>query len=135
MDSSSRPTLTELQPPDEPESIVRTFEGYRAALAQMTVQQQVEQLTRINAALEQESRTHLAQLISRPLSDYISSLDLIVPRSTPTAPPSSPSRDRGRASSLPSSPRPSPADLLFGSSRGRALAAKLVVASSRSSRR
>lgn len=135
MDSRSRPSLTELQPPDEPESIVRTFEGYRVALAGMSVPQLTTELTRINAALEQEGRTHLAQLISRPLSDYISSLDLIVPRSTPTAAPSSSPRDRGRAASLPSSPRPSPADLLFGSSRGKQLAARLVVASSRSSRR
>jgi hypothetical protein len=129
-DSSSPRRLTELQPPDDQWQIERSFEGYRQALATMTVAQLMTEATRLSALIETENRAALTSLISRPLQDYASSLDLIVPRSRPMAPQPSPSA-RGRAAFQPSSPQPSPVDLLFGS-RGRRLASKLVVASSRS---
>ena len=131
MDSSQLPR-SELQPPDEPESILRTFDGYRAALAQMTIPQQLEQLTRINAALEIESHSRLTQTILDPLSEFMSSLDQIVPRSRAAGIRSPSPRDRGAAASRPTSSLPqSPLDLLFGS-RGRRLAGKLVAAQARS---
>lgn len=130
MASSSRPTLTELQPPDDEAAIARSFEGYRLTLETMTRPELLAELTRINAALEAESRSKVIQTAMQPLTDFISNLDAPVLRLRPTARPSSP-RDRGAAHSRPSSPQPSPLDLLFGS-RGRGLAAKLVAANARS---
>lgn len=132
MASSSRPSLTELQPPDELEAIIRTFEGYRMTLQGMTPPQLLDHLTRINAQLEIEARSRLTQTIQAPLSDYISNLDQSVVRLRPTVPRSPSPRDRGAAhSQTPASPQPSPLDLLFGS-RGRRLAGKLVAANARS---
>lgn len=130
MASSSRPRLTELQPPDSQEDIKRTFQGYQMALATMTTEQLTGELARINALLETQSRTTLIDTVSAPLSDYISRLDQPVLRLRSTPPPSPQPRDRGAPPS-PRSPQPSPLDLLFGS-RGRRLAAKLVAANARS---
>lgn len=134
MASSSPRTLTslpELQPPDNETEIRRSFEGFRLALAQMTPEQLMGQLTTINAALEAEARTRLAATVSEPLSAYIEKLDRVVLRSTPSEIPSPSPRDRGDPR-FPSR-QPSPLDLLASSARlGPRLAAKLVVASARS---
>lgn len=140
MASRSHPasTLTELQPPGSVGAIERTFEGYRAWLRTATPDQLREQLTKINAALEEQSRTTLQSMVERSggLSDYLTSLDRVQLRSTPPDLPSSHSpRGRG-AQGSPRSRPPSPLDLLAGSGRlGPRLAAKLVAASARASRR
>lgn len=128
--SASTPDLPELQPPDDEEEIRRTFEGYRSVLATMTTEQLMGQLTTINAELESQNRTVLARAVSRDLSEYISILDQPVLRLRPTDQRSPEPRDRGRPPSP--SRQPSPVDLLFGSSRGKRLAAKLVGANARS---
>jgi len=132
-DSSLPGSLKELQPPDNWLEIERTFEGYRAVLQGMKPAELMEQLTKINAAIETENRMFLQQAISPPLSEFTSTLDQPVLRSRSTARPSPLPRDRGAAASRPEpSQRQSPLDLLFGSTRGRRLAGKLVAANARS---
>lgn len=87
-------------------------------------------LTMFTSATEALAAQTGASLLSRTLSDYASTLDSPVLRSTETA-TRSPSSDRPRE--RPSlSPRPSSLDLLASSQRlGPRLAAKLVASSAR----
>jgi hypothetical protein len=123
--------MTDAPDPRADPNLLRTFEGYRAALATMDRQELLDQLTRINAALETQSR---AAMTSSLLSDSLASSDQLQTRSLPTA--SRPSPDRGSAASLPSTPLPSAVDLLARSkSLAPRIAAKLVQAEARRVRR
>ena len=137
MDSSSRTDwlrTTEAPDPRDDPGLYRTFEGYRAALAKMSVAQLMDRLTAINAELEAQSQSTLASLISSPLSASIQALDRLQVSSPRTVRPTSPASDRGAAASRPSpaSPQPSALDRLASSKyMGPKLAAKLVVADAR----
>jgi len=128
--SSQASWMPELQPPDNPDDIKRTFRGYQMALERMTQKELLAEAARLSAMIETEQRQLLSKMVSAPLSDYISRLDQPVLRSTSTPRPSPRPRDRGVVPS-PRFQQPSPLDLLFGS-RGRRLAAKLVAANARS---
>lgn len=129
--ASSSPRTSTLSSPDNPEAIRRSFEGYRMAIARMNEAELRAELTRINSALEESTRSTLVATIQAPLTAYTSSIDQLVLRSTAREPRPSP-RERGEARSQRSaSQQPSPLDLLFGSSRGRRLAGKLVAAGAR----
>lgn len=131
-DSSPRRSSTELQPPDNSEDIKRTFEGYRLALRTLTPAELMAETARLSSLIERENRTLLNGVVTKPLEDYISSLDTLVLRSTPPSrtPPGPSPTDRGQPRSP--SPQPTPADLLFGSGRGKRLVGKLVASNARS---
>jgi hypothetical protein len=130
MASSPARTLPELQPPDDETEIRRSFEGYRLAIQGESIPALIERLSRINVELEAQAQALLRTTISAPLDSYISSLDILVPRTTPTR--STPPSPRGQSALRSPSQPPTAADLLFGGSRGRRLAAKLVGANARS---
>lgn len=121
-------------PPGTPGWVAESFRGYREALARMTQPELLAELARINGQLELQSRNLVTSATLLPLSGWISSLDQLVLRSSPTARPSPSPRDRGRAASQPS-PQPSPVDRLLSSSPAPRVAAKLVASALRSSRR
>lgn len=140
MDSSPPtrlPRMADAPDPRDDAGLIRTFQGYRAALATMTVDQLMERLTDINMKLEAESQANLTRLISSPLSTSIESLDRLQMRSLRTAaPPSRP--DRGQVASQPSPvPRQQSAAERLAASRRMAprLAAKLVASEVRKARR
>jgi hypothetical protein len=121
--------MPELPQPSDRAAIERSFEGYRAALAMMTVPELMELAAKQGALLEEQRRN----LISGALSaSDLSQIDSPVSHSTPTEFPSRPARD----------PRalPSPSRLPFPSARrsrsaspdGARLAGKLASRSRRS---
>lgn len=129
--------LPSLNPPETEEAIERTFRGYRMWLQTQTPEQLASHAAELSARLEDQARASLGQVIGQPpqLSDWLTSLDRVSFRSTPTATrPSSP-RDRGQEPSL-SSRQPSPMDLLASSQRlAPKIAARLVAASARAEAR
>lgn len=123
MDSRGRPN------PTDQYGVQETFKGFRQALAVLSIPQLMDQLTRINAAMEADAQLKLRNAISTT-SWGSSSLDDPVVRSTRTATRGAPAAptDRGAGPSL-LSPPPGPLDLLARSGRlGPRLAAKLVAA-------
>lgn len=118
--------------PDPPitDSLTRqTFESYQRSLAMIASQPGGTErlfglLTEVSARLEAQTRS----AISQTLSEYASSRDTLVPRSTPKDVRSRPS---DRSASIPS-PQPSAIDLLSTSSRlGPRLATKLILSAAR----
>jgi len=127
--------LPPYQLPDQPDTEAgqrETWASYRRAL-EMTAQgpggldRLFAHLTEVSARLETETRSAISQTLLR----YAESQDQLVLRSTPRA-ARSPGPDR--AAQPPSSPRPSPLDLLSARQRwGPRLAQKLVLAEARRS--
>lgn len=111
----------------------RSLGAFQRGLRSMSIEQLMELSSRQAIAIEEGQRSALSQLLTGTRD-----LDQPVLRSEPTVSPSSARpADRGAAHSAPpTSPRPSPLDLLAGSSRmGHRLAAKLVAADARRRRR
>lgn len=118
----------ELPQPEDEAGIGRTFAGYREALRRMSIPELIAETTRLSSLLEQQARDRLEQMVRS--SESSSSIDRIVPRTTPL--PSTAERSpRGQAALASPSPRPDPLTRL-SSPRGRALAAKLLAANARS---
>lgn len=124
---------SELPTPQDDPALIRTFQGYRAALARMTPEQLLSHATDLSARLEAQSRSTLAALIS-PGPSGSSSIDDLVIRS-PRTDPLSQHRDRGARPSPASPSLPSAVDLLAASKKlAPRIAAKLVQAEARRAR-
>ena len=98
--------------PDNEVEIARTMRAYRAGLELLGreggIPAVMAELTRINAAIQQQGQQALAAALTQQLQTTIGSLDAITLRSRPTASPSRGS-ERGRAATdsrpfLPQSP-------------------------------
>lgn len=131
MDSSGPRTMPPMaslpQPADDP-NLLRTFRGYRAALATMSLEQLMAHSADLAARIEFEQRRLLASAISSPLSTLTLSIDNPVIRSPRTVPRPSDSPDRGRPPSPSLRPSQSAVDLLAASKRlGPRIAAKLAL--------
>lgn len=112
--------------PMTPEREDATWDGYRLALGRMSNAELMQNLTELNATMQQQSRETLTSL----LRDSLSSLDRPVLSSTPAV-SLYPPVDRGAPVS-PSRQQPSALDLLARSrSLAPRVASKLVLASSR----
>lgn len=112
--------------PMTPEREDATWDGYRLALGRMSNAELMQNLTELNATMQQQSRETLTSL----LRDSLSSLDRPVLSSTPAV-SLYPPVDRGAPVSL-SRQQPSALDLLARSrSLAPRVASKLVLASSR----
>lgn len=140
-DSSWRRNLTpppsdELPQPSDDPNLTRTFAGFKAALRSMNIPQLMSLATEQAAAIELEQRQLLNDLISRRLSESVSSLDRLQVRSPRMAAPGPASPDRGQAHSRPSPvATPSALDLLASSRRlAPRIAAKLVLAEAQRAR-
>lgn len=129
MASSPLPPLEPdgLPQPDTPIALARTFRGYRMALRWMTVPELVAEADRLGSLLQQQAQEALTRSVLPLPPGSSSTIDQIVPRTTPSRSTPGPSPRGQAAQRSPTSPPPSPTDLLFGS-RGRRLAAKLVAA-------
>lgn len=119
-----------LPQPDTRIAIDRTFQGFRMALARMSIDELIQMASTQAAALQAQADERLRSLLlTQPGSS--SNLDQLVQRTTPTRSTPEPS-PRGRAAQAsPPSPPPDPLSRL-SSPRGRALAAKLLAANARS---
>ena len=108
--STSRGWIPET--PDNEAEVMRTMGAYRDGLRLMGEQGGIPalmgELTRINAAIQEQGQAALAAALTQRLSTTIGSLDAITLRSRPTASPSRGS-ERGQAAqgSLPFRPQPS----------------------------
>jgi hypothetical protein len=99
MGSSTRSGWIPETPDNEPE-VMRTFRAYQQGLSLMGEQGGIPalmaELTRINAAIQQQGQAALEQALTARLSQTIGSLDSVTLRSRPTASPL-PGSERGRA--------------------------------------
>lgn len=121
---------TDLPDPTTPGGLARTFDGYRRWLQTRTPEQLAAELTRINAAMQEQSRSLVTSQVSPPLSAWTSQLDQPVIRSGPTGPLSPWPRDLASDPSRPSQPRP-PAERYSRSPMlGALIAARLARSSS-----
>lgn len=102
---------------------------YEAALERMSSSQLTQELTRINALMQQQAQSTTESLLRAKLEQESQ------PHASSTRTPDpSPDQDRGRPTTR--SPQPSPLDLLAASSRmGPRLAARLTLASARAQAR
>lgn len=131
----SRFPTTELPDPAADPGLLRTYEGYRAALRSMTIEQLMERADRLARQITADQQEQMSALLMGQLSSYSTALDRPSFGSPRTAsPPSVP--DRGASSQASPAPRlPSAVDLLAASRRmAPRVAAKLVLAEARRAR-
>jgi hypothetical protein len=133
---SPRLSSIELPDPQADPNLIRTFAGYRAALATMDTAQLMAHSADLAAKIEAGTNQTLAAALWQQLSESRSSLDQPVVRSPRTALPTSGSPDRGQARSRPSPPPMSSAVDLLAASRRLAprIAARLVLSEARRAR-
>jgi hypothetical protein len=115
--------------PDNEAEVMRTMGAYQQALRTLGIPDLMAELTRINAAMQQEGQQALAAVLTQRLNETIGSLDSITLRSRPTGSP----LERGQAALA---SRPSLPPSLFpprSASRGmgRAAAARIAAAAER----
>jgi len=100
MASSTRREPWIPETPDNEAEVMRTFRAYQQSLALLGRQEGISglmgELTRINAAIQEQGQQALALALTARLNQTIGSLDSVTLRSRPTASPLSGS-ERGRA--------------------------------------
>lgn len=99
---TSRMLRSQLSSPRDREAIERTFAGYRAGLAKMSIPQLMANANELAAKLQEQAATLTSELLSASLAR---NLDSPVLPSAPTDSPS-PAPDRPDPASRPSSPPP-----------------------------
>lgn len=137
--TSRRPEPWIPEVPDNEVEIGRSMRAYRDSLVLLRQRQGIPglmaELTRINAARQEMATRSLASALSASLTETVSRLDALTPRSRPTASPSAAS-ERGRASEASQS---RPRDPLLprspSSGLGRAAAERIALAQMRAEAR
>lgn len=129
MASSTRQEPWIPETPDNEAEVMRTMGAYQQALRGLSIPDLMAELTRINAAMQQEGQQALAAALTQRLEQTIGSLDSVTLRSHPTGSPS----ERGRAAqALQLSQQPSPLPPRSPSGgMGRAAAARIAAAHER----
>jgi hypothetical protein len=138
--TSRRPEPWIPEVPDNEAEIMRSMRAYRDALILVRRQQGIPglmaELTRINAAQQEMATRSLSSALSGRLTETVSRLDALTPRSRPTASPSAAS-ERGRASEASPSRQREPLSPRSPSSGGlgRAAAERIAMAQLRAESR
>jgi hypothetical protein len=115
--------------PDNEAEVMRTMGAYQQAISTLGISDLMAELTRINAAMQQQGQAALAAALTQRLEQTIGSLDSVTLRSRPTGSP----LERGQAA-LASRPFRQPPPLPPRSTSGglgRAAAARIAAAHQR----